>query len=1068
MKRGKAEPMSEAESRGGCCGGGCGCGGVARRDFLKIAAATAGMLAAWRPVMAGPFSSEDFEKLIPADKKLDPKWVALLFERGEPAWRRGEELRYIGMPVGGICAGQVYLAGDGRLWLWDVFNRFTSGVAGKGTGGELYVKPLEPVSPFAQGFALRVRDGGEAQTRALDGSGFSDVSFLGQYPVGQVRYRDAALPVAVDLEAFSPFVPLNADDSSLPATVMSFTLRNTGAKAVSVDLAGWLENPVCLDTRTFRLGTLHNRVAQSEGYSFLNCSAAETAEGATTPERPDIVFESFEKDTYEGWTATGTAFGPGPVKAAQMPAYQGNVGADGQGLVNTHNTRQMEGLTDPDAHVGTLTSASFTIERTCINFLIGGGAHPGETCVNLLVDGKVVRSATGKNENKLSPQTWGVANLQGKTAQIQIVDAFTGGWGNIGVDKIVFSDRAEQAAGPLEQQSDFGTMGLMLLGRAQGDRFVAALPEFSGAEAVFKALEASGAAEAEAPFSEAPMGALSRTVELEPGAEAKVDFAVAWHFPNLNLRPFKEPVGRHYAKRFGAAQDVAGHLAANFERLAGDTRRWRDTWYDSTLPYWFLDRTFANTSTLATSTAFRFADGRFYGWEGVGCCEGTCTHVWHYAQAVGRVFPELERDTRERVDFGLSFDPKTGLIRYRGEFTPTGADDGQAGTVLRAYREHQTSPDRAFLERNWPRIKQALQYLIDKDGNADGVIEGAQPNTLDADWFGQVPWLVSLYLAALRAGELMAGELNDGDFAAVARGIREKGAEKLARELFNGEYFFQKLDPNHADAVGVGEGCHIDQVFGQSWAFQVGLGRLYDENAIRSALQALWRYNFTPDVGPFKAVYKKGRPYALAGDGGLIMCTWPKGGRRAAWDDQWQYGYFNECMSGFEHQVAGHMIWEGMVQEGLAVERAIHDRYHPHLRNPYNEIECSDHYARAMASYGVFLAACGFEYHGPQGHIGFAPRLSPENFRAPFTAAEGWGTFAQTKERATLKLRHGRLRLRSIGLQWAGGTAPSRVSVALAGKAVPAHFEYENGRITVALESEIEIKAEEELAIDIA
>ena len=111
------------------------------------------------------------------------------------------------------------------------------------------------------------------------------------------------------------------------------------------------------------------------------------------------------------------------------------------------------------------------------------------------------------------------------------------------------------------------------------------------------------------------------------------------------------------------------------------------------------------------------------------------------------------------------------------------------------------------------------------------------------------------------------------------------------------------------------------------------------------------------------------------------MCTWPKGdaARGAA---RASTIYFNECMNGFEYQVAGHMIWEGMVQEGLAVTRAIHDRYHASRRNPWNEVECGDHYARAMASYGVFLAACGYEYHGPKGHLGFAPRLTPEDFRA--------------------------------------------------------------------------------------
>ena len=123
-------------------------------------------------------------------------------------------------------------------------------------------------------------------------------------------------------------------------------------------------------------------------------------------------------------------------------------------------------------------------------------------------------------------------------------------------------------------------------------------------------------------------------------------------------------------------------------------------------------------------------------------------------------------------------------------------------------------------------------------------------------------------------------------------------------------------------------------------------------------------------------------------------------------------------MNGFEYQVAGHMLWEGLTLEGLAVTRAVHDRYHASRRNPWNEVECGDHYARSMASYGVYLAACGFEYHGPKGHIGFAPKLSPENFKCAFTSAEGWGSFSQKAEsgkwKAEIDLRWGSLRLKTM------------------------------------------------------
>ncbi len=550
-------------------------------------------------------------------------------------------------------------------------------------------------------------------------------------------------------------------------------------------------------------------------------------------------------------------------------------------------------------------------------------------------------------------------------------------------------------------------------------------------------------------------------------------FVVAWHFPNLMMP--RLPGGRHYAERFHDAADVASYIARNFASLAGQTRLWHDTWYvESTLPYWFLDRTLLNVSTLATSACYWFADGRFYAWEGVGCCDGTCTHVWHYAQAMARLFPSLERDTRERVDFGLAFHPDTGAMGFRAEFDMNAAVDGQAGCILRAYREHQMAPDGKFLRDTWPRIKQAIEYLIQKDPKAEGILTGPQMNTLDAPWFGKVAWLSSMYVAALLAGEQMAEEMGDRAFAEQARKIAEAGSRNIDTRLFNGEYYIQIPAGDHRKAVGSYNGCEIDQVLGQSWAFQVGLGRVLPVENTRKALQALWRYNFAPDVGAWRKANQPGRWYAMAGDGGLIMCTWPRGDQERV-HEAFDY-YFNECMSGFEYQVAGHMIWEGMVQEGLAIARAIHDRYHAARHNPWNEVECGDHYSRAMASYGVFLAACGWEYHGPRGHVGFAPRINAENFSAPFTSAEGWGTIGQKraggKQTQTIAVKWGQLRVRSLSFALAPNAKPADVAVEInrlhAVKKLAAKHTAPDGRIDITLNDPVLIAAGETLNLTIA
>ena len=169
-----------------------------------------------------------------------------------------------------------------------------------------------------------------------------------------------------------------------------------------------------------------------------------------------------------------------------------------------------------------------------------------------------------------------------------------------------------------------------------------------------------------------------------------------------------------------------------------------------------------------------------------------------------------------------------------------------------------------------------MQCLIRMD-RGEGLVEGAQHNTLDQPWFGKVAWLSSLYLAALRACEEMAREVGDAEFAKTAREIFDRGSRNLDRELFNGEYYYQIPDKDHVRSVGSHNGCEIDQVFGQSWAFQVGLGRILPEGNVKKALASLWKYNFAPDVGPFRKAHKPGRWYAMAGEAGLIMCTWPQG-----------------------------------------------------------------------------------------------------------------------------------------------------------------------------------------------
>ena len=957
-------------------------------------------------------AGEQPQVLVPADKGLSASWIAGLSKRGKPTVYRGKALGNIGMPIGGIGCGQVYLGGDGQLWHWDVFNQLAEADMGEIRNGLHYSHPLPERSPFSMGFYLAKATKAGDLLAAFDLTAFPDTAFLGRYPMADIHYGEFH-QIDVRLEAYSPFIPLNEDDSGLPMAILSYAVKNTGSETAEVELAGWMENPVCLYSRNRRLVQLKTDARTGDGLAFFQHSGSD-AEGGTSG-RPVVVFEDFEKASYEGWTVEGTAFGEGPIEISKIPQYQGDVRGKGKRVVNSHNVRHGENVSGGDAHLGRLLSREFTVERRYISMLIGGGEHAGKTCVNLLVDGHVVRTATGQDANAMSWVNWDVRDLEGKKARIEILDAEAGPWGNVGVDQIEFRDEAVHEVEKLGDEGDFGTIGIGVLGKGGATNAgVRSWKEFAATYFT----------------TEAPRGVAGKRVRLKPGETQTVTFLVSWHFPNPNRKSLSfleghETFKRYYAKRFSDAREVAVYAAKNFVRLSQETRRWTETWYDSTLPYWFLDRTMANTSTLSTSTCYRFDDGRFYGWEGVYCCAGTCTHVWQYAQAMGRLFPALERDLRTRVDYGIAYH-ENGALGHRAEAAQGPATDGQCGTILRVYREHLMSKDSGWLKAFWPRVKQSIRFLIEQDPNQDGILEGPQFNTLDATWFGKISWISSLYVATLRAGEAMAADMGDATFSSLCRTIAERGSRHLVDELFNGEYFIQKTDTNHPRAINTNNGCHIDQVFGQSWAWQVGLPRVVPPTESKKALEALYRYNYAPDVGKYRQSMKDirgGRWYALPGEAGLLMCTWPRGGSNKApgeGQEDWAVGYFNECMTGFEHQVAGHMIYEGMVDQGLIVERTIHERYRAERRNPYNEIECSDHYARAMASYGVYLAACGFEYDGPKGWLTIRPRIGAEDFRGAFTVAEGWGRFSQTASKSgmtvELVVKWGKLRLSKLVL----------------------------------------------------
>ncbi|MEE9367810.1 MAG: GH116 family glycosyl-hydrolase [Pontiella sp.] len=611
----------------------------------------------------------------------------------------------------------------------------------------------------------------------------------------------------------------------------------------------------------------------------------------------------------------------------------------------------------------------------------------------------------------------------------------------------------------LSGQPDEGTMTLALL-----DSNGTVVPQL-GDDDFTATLFGNGTQEAKIPARKKGLvGGVATRFELEPGQSKTVNYLVAWHFPNSTI-PLSGS-GRWYESIFDDSFAVVREISKRFDELEQTTKLWVDTWYDSTLPYWFLDRVFVNTSILASGSSHRAADGEFYGFEGVYQGKGTCTHVWGYAQAMGRLFPELEIALREMVELNtnVALNAETGAVGYRrGEHD---AVDGQAFVVLKSLLAHEMSADSGFLERNWPSIKLAMNYLINHyDVDGDGLLSGSQHNTLDANWNGHVAWFCLLYNAALLASEQMAIEVDDADFARICRELALKGKAGIEEKLFNGEYFIQVADKG----PGTYNGCSYYDAIGQSWAYQLGLGDIVDPDKTRTYLDSLWKYNFTTDVGPWRTAHPKGRWYAMPGEGGLIGCTWPEGGAEVLKIGSGSFAaYNNESMNGFEYAATGLMMWHDQPWRALAHTWYMHNnRYHGSKRNPWNEIEWGTHYSRSMASYGLLTAACGFEYHGPKGHIGFSPKITPEHFKAPFVTAEGWGTFSQKVQHGKLEdsilMRWGRLRVQTVALQ-APKTVKS-VEVTIAGDKVRSKYKITDNQVLITLQKPVTLSEGQQMNI---
>jgi len=850
--------------------------------------------------------------------KATPNSMSDLCARAGTRTFSGPNLLQIAMPLGGIGAGCVCLNGHGGLQDFSIRHQPDTSAMPDGH--------LDRDAAFA---LLRMKTSSQDVTRLVEGPmpvekiynqglkgqgfrgggfeglpRFRNCSFQGEYPFGLVNLSDPNLPLAVEITGWSPFIPLDDRDSSLPCAVLEYRLKNTTVDAVEFAFSYHLSHLAPGDP-AYQGNHSRNELIEQEGIFFYN------------------------------------------VEPAQSPAF-------------------------------------------------GSAA--------LMVLGDEVKP-----------------DLKAMWYRGGWFDAISALWREISEGRF---------------ESNDGATAAQMFGRNGGS------------------IQVSG--------------------RLRPGESVLIPVAVVWHFPNVpwgvglassqadcdclpgeSCSPCWRP---YYAGQWEDARSVALYLRGHYTDLRQRTQAFHDALFSSSLPSIVLDAVSANLAILKSPTVLRQENGNVWGWEGCfcdrGCCHGTCTHVWNYAQAMAHLFPALERGLRE-LELARSMNEE-GHITFRAALPdgPTkhdyhAASDGQLGGVMKVYREWQISGDHAWLEKMYPLVKHSMHFCIEHwDPDHSGLIMEPHHNTYDIEFWGPDGMISSFYLGALGAMAQMAREIEGEDAARPYDELAQKGA-KAIESLFNGEYYEQRVtweglhDTSFAEKMAqigpdstsedrllkqegpkyqYGSGCLSDGVLGAWLARRCGIESLQNQQHVRRSLAAIFAYNFRESLWEHANSQRPG--YAMGDEAGLLLCTWPHGGKPT-----FPFPYSDEVWTGYEYQAASHMIEMGLAAEGLTIVQAARGRYEGHVRNPWNEYECGNYYARAMSSYALLEACTGLKYSAVTGVLRVEPRLDHDSLVTFFSTAFGWGSLTLDNDLVVIDLCEGELVLKEIVVVRDGKPATASLGV---------------------------------------
>ncbi|MFA9389626.1 MAG: GH116 family glycosyl hydrolase [Prolixibacteraceae bacterium] len=840
-----------------------------------------------------------------------------------------------GIAIGGIGTGSIELRKDGRFYNWSIFNNWP-----KETGTEFILPSNQEEDPMASLLFFKVRyqvENEEPKMKLLQiNNGLNDgtitgmtyyfpwmeqistIEYSARFPFTTLKFTDPDMPFDIYLEAYSPFIPYDIKNSSLPVAYFDFRIESKTEKKVDVMLIASQSNTVAYDNQDRYYIT---DVIKNDEMLALNMTVGNV--DSTAGSYGQLCLSSLSKEStyYGGWSG-------------RHPYYE---------YVIRNN--KLPNIDDTDGTKSILETYDEVPEWM------------PKTNGRNMIDKKTGKKTAYRSEKEAS--------------------IITTCYGSVAISKT------------LNGKSD----------------------------------------------------AFDHT------------FTMAWNFPNkyasVKWRQTTDiNEGNYYSNFFNTATEVAVYAAKNHDHLKGKSKKFMDDFFNSTMDTYALEQINSQLNTFITSGRL-VKDGYFGVLEGLGP-----NHSWgpiatidvslYGSVPIIALFPELQKSMMRAHKNVQADDGRInhGLFKnfHMGEDETWNVSDridlpGQYITMIA--RDFLWSNDKEYLKEMYPSVLKVFNYVLtslDKNGDMMPDMEGHRSSYDNFPMYGMASYIQSQWLCAMASLAVLSEEMNDKATMKKAKAIFDKGSKLMDEHLWNGKYY--KLYNDFDGTMGINnadEGCLTDQIIGQWAANQSGLGYLFNQKHISTALDNIRAMSFKDGYG-------------------LRNASWPKTEFLAdipadMWVDQG-----NTYWTGVELAFASFLIDEGKTKEGLELVKAVDDRYRK-AGLYFDHQEFGGHYYRPMSAWSVLNSMLGFSIN--KSKLNFAPKYEQDAFQQFFATPSGYGHYISNNEGIEIKCSDGEFNFDQLSIN---DKNQSISKVEIDGKAVNAKIKANNGLYQIKFGKNISIK----------